>query len=453
MRVEAPCKSEFAAISCIDGCLAEVFRNSRRMKSPVLAVKGLLSLITVSFVGDIVHSGFFMVWKMRVSEVINFLVNKIARDPSERRLTERLYNYWDGIRGSGAYPSSGAFKKDAVSGFQSYGFAIELGPESCTPTFSFVGSILRLDCKCDLTSRPIDETPEDSLLDWVRRGYKKVLETGRPVTIEPESEPARRMGLYWRVVLLPFSEDEQRIDLVVGALNFRREPQTIFPSRVETVPALGTNEDKASSSHCRLAQSLAECRELAQSVDARSSAAPESLYQLLERAYRFHFMAEENPEEYQLLCSEAGIKCQASAPFPTVLKLILGTDHDENRLSDFAACLSYARRNGRTAATLRELIEAMPGGIDNCAIAERITNRMRQQCSFDEVAHFKDYRWHTRVLGEVDDPDSGPSGFVLLLGWRADNGKLRILEALNEKPSMVEPILKRAFKAASNFSV
>ena len=82
-------------------------------------------------------------------------------------------------------------------------------------------------------------------------------------------------------------------------------------------------------------------------ADQRSRAA---LYRALGLAYDFALAAEDAPDDYAELLDDAGIKAQARAPMTPVVKLVFGAGYDKTRLTEFAAALSWAKREGVPAA-------------------------------------------------------------------------------------------------------
>ena len=60
------------------------------------------------------------------------------------------------------------------------------------------------------------------------------------------------------------------------------------------------------------------------------------------------------PDDYAELLDDAGLKAQARAPMTPVVKLVFGVHYDKTRLTEFAAALSWARREGVAAGALAE---------------------------------------------------------------------------------------------------
>ncbi|HZU50982.1 MAG TPA: hypothetical protein VE968_03815 [Sphingomicrobium sp.] len=128
-----------------------------------------------------------------------------------------------------------------------------------------------------------------------------------------------------------------------------------------------------------LADRLWAARETAESVKAGEGRTRAALYKALSLAYDFAISAEANPGEYAELLEESGVKAQARAPMTPVVKLVFGVDYDKARLTEFAAALSYARRQETEIGGFQALIENRPGGLKGLVSAEREARRPGQK--------------------------------------------------------------------------
>lgn len=124
-----------------------------------------------------------------------------------------------------------------------------------------------------------------------------------------------------------------------------------------------------------LADRLWAARETAESVKAGEGRTRASLYRALSLAYDFAIAAEQNPDEYGELLEESGVKAQARAPMTPIVKLVFGVDYDKARLTEFAAALSYARRQDIELGAFKGFIEKQPGGLKALVAAERQARR------------------------------------------------------------------------------
>jgi hypothetical protein len=173
----------------------------------------------------------------------------------------------------------------------------------------------------------------------------------------------------------------------------------------------------------------------ARGADQRSRA---SLYRALGLAYDFALAAEADPESYAELLDDAGLRAQARAPMTPVVKLVFGSDYDKGRLTEFAAALSWARREQLPAGGLRERLES--DGLKTLVQAERRARRPEPKPDQGEAA--RETLRAVRPLGHVDIP--GPEEFVLLIARRDEVGGLAVLA-----PVADEAMLERAIRKAA----
>lgn len=358
-------------------------------------------------------------------------------DPAERRLSLRLLDYWNDLRGDKFYPSPDDIHFEDIPELAEFGFTMSLGIGGAAPKIHYLGSALKDHINMFREDGQYGETDNKplslALNDAIRR-YAEVTEREGPVAFESDSFDTPGTQFAYRAIILPFSRQGREIDFILGAIRYKEKlPQAALSAG----PATG------------LAQSLQECRDLASAWQAEEMKSRAVLYDTLERAYQFQFEAESIPVEFAELCAHAGINHQPRAPMTPVAKLVFGADYDKTRISEYAACLAYAKRLGREAGTLRALIEATEGGIKGCVKAERALRREEQGKKTNNTNKHKELLRELNPLMDIFDGSGGTEEFVLLLARRApgDSTKLHILCALDEKPSVVEPIAKRAARA------
>ena len=175
-----------------------------------------------------------------------------------------------------------------------------------------------------------------------------------------------------------------------------------------------------------LADRLCLARETAEAVkhaDARSRAA---LYRALGHAYDFALAAEAAPEDYAEMLDDAGLKAQARAPMTPVVKLVFGVDYDKTRLTEFAAALSWARREDGAAGRARRLsrrLRRRPQG--------RRRGRARARAGRRQKPDRAEARARSAApalpVGHVEPADAGDEEFVLLVARREADGRLAVV--------------------------
>ena len=405
---------------------------------------------------------------MSQSELTRILeAETVAQDPAEERVTLRLWNYWLTLRGGQQFPSRANFRMEAVTGLGPHAFALDLAAGIDDPVFRFVGKALTDDCGHDFTLKPVSAVPPHTLLAEVARRYTQVVDKKTPVEFAEEHVGADGSTALFRGAMLPFSEDGQTLDFIVGAITYKKKPSetTLAPVHAESPVADTAKADEVAAvvaspvGHVgglpRLSQSLEECQALAREVVQADSKSRETLYRALESAYAFYFECEANPEAYAELRTAAGIGLQARAPFTPIVKLVFGIDYDKTRLSEYATALCYAQRNDRTAETVKRFIETHEGGIKGCVKVERAARRAEKGAKRDDLELAKGILRQIPAIGQVMDAGPGKAEFVVMLGRRAmdEAGTVHVLTVLDEKKSAVEAVIKRtAKKVAKEFA-
>jgi hypothetical protein len=119
-----------------------------------------------------------------------------------------------------------------------------------------------------------------------------------------------------------------------------------------------------------------------------------------------------------------------------VVKLVFGSDYDKGRLTEFAAALSWARREALPSGALRERLENE--GLKSLVQAERRARRPEPKPDSGEQA--REALRSVRPLGPVAIP--GPEEFVLLIARRDEVGGLAVLAPVAD-PAMLERAIRK----------
>ncbi len=381
----------------------------------------------------------------------------LAQDPTEERVTQGLRDYWNTLRGGQQFPPRANFRMEAVTGLGPNAFALDLAQGTDDPVFRFVGKALSDDCGKDFTLKPLSAVPPHTLLAEVARRYTDVIDRKTPVEFAEERVGADGSTALFRGAMLPFSEDGQTLDFIVGAITYKKKSSE---TTLAAVPAAGPAADTARADEGaavaasavghvsglpRLSQILEECQALAREAVQADSKSRETLYRALDSAYAFYFECEADPEAYAELRTAAGIGVQARAPFTPIVKLVFGVDYDKTRLSEYATALCCAHRNGRTAESVKSFIETHEGGIKGCVKAERAVRRAEKGARRDDLEVARGILRQTPAIGRIPDTNPGKAEFLVMLGRRAmdDGGTIDVLRVLDERRSAVEAIVKR----------
>ena len=189
-----------------------------------------------------------------------------------------------------------------------------------------------------------------------------------------------------------------------------------------------------------LADRLWAARETADAVKTADTRTRAALYRALSQAYDFALATEREREDYAEMLQESGVKAQARAPMTPIVKLVFGIDYDKSRLTEFAAALSYGRRQEVEQGGFFKFIEGQAGGLKALVAAERQAKRPEPRTDTRSEAAKAKLRVATPIaLGTI----SAESEFALVLARRRADGGVEPI-AVVEDEAMIERAIKRA---------
>ena len=206
------------------------------------------------------------------------------------------------------------------------------------------------------------------------------------------------------------------------------------PDSDEPLPEISLDPDAG------LADRLWAARETADAVKAADGRSRTALYRALSQAYDFALAAEREPGDYAELLEESGVKAQARAPMTPIVKLVFGIDYDKARLTEFAAALSFARRQDVEQSGFLKFIEGQAGGLKALVAAERQAKRPEGKTDTKAEAAKAKLRAAAPIALETV---SGDAEFALVLTRRRSDGGVEPV-ALVDDEAMVEKAIKRA---------
>ena len=138
----------------------------------------------------------------------------------ERRITFCLYESWEKIAGSSGLPALKRLKSQEIEAFKSNLVLLDLRNGKDNPIFQVIGNGLTEDLEVDLVGRPIAEVPRRSMLSRVTDYYLEVLANRVPIAFEAEFVNREGEKALHRGILLPFSDDNQNINFILGGVRW-----------------------------------------------------------------------------------------------------------------------------------------------------------------------------------------------------------------------------------------
>ena len=212
------------------------------------------------------------------------------------------------------------------------------------------------------------------------------------------------------------------------------DPEPIAEVETDEEPAIALDADAGLADRLWAAR---ESAEVCKQADGRSRVA---LYRALAMAYDFAVATKRVPEEYSEILDDAGVKSQARAPMTPIVKLVFGVDYDKTRLTEFAAALNYAERQGVDFGGFQQFVEEADGGLKGLVAAERKARRPDQPTE-DKLEAGKTSLRAASSIALAQLPTN--QEFALVLTRRNADGVHEVVELVADS-AMLDRALRRA---------
>lgn len=388
----------------------------------------------------------------------------------ERRMHVRAYNYWVSLLRGRPFPSVADLDPGSLQDFGPHSVLLDFTRDPGAPAIAFVGQALRDEGGVDHRMKTIADVPSRSLLSRLTDHYFQIIANRAPIGFEAEFLNQRGNNAMYRGILMPLSSDGSIIDFVYGVINWKELVQDDiaaelaaqmggFPAapapqvpQAATAPIwadgpsagrLSAAKGEASPSEldtpgAELADLLAEAREGADAANAAAGRSRVALYRALSLAYDFYQVTERHADDYARLLADSGLTAQARAPMTPVVKLVFGIHYDKTRLTEFAAALSYAARNGVKAGHLQALLEGYEGGLKGLVAAERELRRPAESQRTTRGIEARERLRRAPAAARIDLTPPGEEEFVLLVARRDPTAGLAIIDSVPHDSALLE---------------
>ncbi len=378
----------------------------------------------------------------------------------ENRITFQLYDCWAGLAGDQDIPPLKALAPESIAPYKNNMVLIDLRDPDNEPTLQVVGQLLRQDVDQDLVLAGISEIPRRTLLSRITDHYMEVLANKSPISFDAEFHNKAREKILYRGILLPFSDDGENINFILGAIRWISEsdrPETERETKRET--EIDSKAEQSPQSHPQnhpqtedlLQSQLDHCRRLVQGKNAGSDIrSRKSLYEALGAILDFHETCCANPDQYRDLLQTEGLKAQKRAPFTPCLKMCFGAKYDKTRLTEYAAALSFAQKNHKSGAEIPEFLGQFPGGIKGCVRAMREGRTMATHAPAQDLQKEKQKIIHSmppiaKFSLEASEADIYKDELCLILG-RRNGAHIDVMKILKEEEKILPHILRLFMK-------
>ncbi|HEY5710509.1 MAG TPA: hypothetical protein VIT38_01330 [Allosphingosinicella sp.] len=392
----------------------------------------------------------------------------------ERRMHVRAYNYWVSLLSGRPYPSIGDVDPHTIEDFSPHTVLLDFSKDHDNPEIAFLGRALRAECALAADIRHISQVPSRSLLSRLTDHYLQIIANCAPIGFEAEFVGQRGLNTLYRGILMPLSSDGLSIDFIYGVINWKEVADHETASEIHgevgraiaaspaasdcqvwadgpnadyVEPSMATSDAAADASNLSLwpeslglADRLCNARDGAEEAIHARQRSRATLYRALGLAYDFALAAEAAPEEYAELLEDSGMKAQKRAPMTPIVKLVFGLHYDKTRLTEFAAALSWAAREGVPAGALAERIEKHDGGLKGVVAAERAARRPAPKP--DRWAEIRAALHSAPPLARVDIQVAGDDEFVLFVARREADGFAVVAPVAD--PKLVDQAIRKS---------
>ena len=408
----------------------------------------------------------------------------------ERRMHVRAYNYWVSLLDGRAYPSIRDVDPSNIQDFGPNSVLLDFTDGTDNPGVAYIGRALREECRLDGDIQSISDVPSRSLLSRLTDHYLQIIANCAPIGFEAEFVSQRGVNTMYRGILMPLSSDGDQIDFIYGVINWKevadrqttaglarevrraagaaaQQSSPVWADGPHSDPlgeidfaqppleldadlelGIGYDEDQPTldlslGADAGLADRLCLARETAEAVKSADVRSRTALYRALGQAYDFAVAAEAEPEDYAEILDDAGLKAQARAPMTPIVKLIFGIDYDKTRLTEFAAALSYGRRQGVTQGELGTFLEKHEGGLKGVVQAER--RERRPAAKPDAGAEARAALAAAPAVAHIEMEAEGED-FVLLVARRDADGRLAVVAPVRPDKALLDRALRSAVR-------
>ena len=348
----------------------------------------------------------------------------MASNDQERRLHLRAFQYWEGLRNGREWPSLKDMSQEALHDFRHRSLLIDVSPAD-GPIIRYVGEDFdqRLGGRVAPGTAYVD-IPDGSFLKHVANEYHEAMARYSAIYYEGEVLEPNGVKVSYRGSFMPMSDDGETIRFLYSVVGWQldEEPQ-------ET--ALDTM--------------LENCKQAAKAIVHYDGRSRETLYDALASALGFYEAALDDPSSLETLLKNSSLKMQQRAPITPLLKLIFGKDYDKTRITEYAAALSYARRNGQTPDSVSAFFSNTPGGIKGCVKLERIDRRAAGGNKTADL--YENAKTLLRGIEPLSiDNVNFDDEFGLLLIRKDENGDIILVKNITENEANIESIIKKSAK-------
>ncbi|MBB4631580.1 PAS domain-containing protein [Sphingosinicella soli] len=163
----------------------------------------------------------------------------VSTGTQERRLHLQAHNYWATLPRAGGVPLWHDFDPMLIDDRCTQSFVIDLEANE-PPHLRLIGAALQVEGGVDTDVIGLADAPPGSLLMRISSYLPELLNRAVPLSVEAPYETAEGHPGIYRALLMPFTTDGTRIDVVFGVVSWRetvRESER--PAAARIIPIRG----------------------------------------------------------------------------------------------------------------------------------------------------------------------------------------------------------------------
>ena len=139
----------------------------------------------------------------------------------QRRTTDHLLAYWNWLRGSREFPSYQDIDQSVIPGIWRYVFVVEVADHILDTKVLYAGSALKAVCQCFVHDEQILAHLTPQLRQKLLVAISVAAKMKEPTFDSGELVREDCGEVLYRFVVLPLSDDQIRVNRLIGAFNFK----------------------------------------------------------------------------------------------------------------------------------------------------------------------------------------------------------------------------------------
>ena len=168
---------------------------------------------------------------------MNSVENTGQHTGQEQRITFQLYQYWFDIAANNGIPPLTALKPEIIDPYRNNMVLINLQSQDEEPTLQIIGDLLNDDIGTTEEIKYVSDVPRRTLLSRITDHYMEVLGNKSPISFDAEFKNKAGEIILYRGILLPFSDDSENINFILGAIRWISEEEMIRTREENTARA------------------------------------------------------------------------------------------------------------------------------------------------------------------------------------------------------------------------